>query len=124
MNESPPTETIEDLDEQIAALFSSGRYEEALAIVDRAIEQESDNSSAHRLRADALYWLGNDGEALTAAERAIEIGPNESGAHCTRAAALYWTDRYEDAIGSADRAIELDGDVARPATSGPRRSSG
>jgi hypothetical protein len=61
-------------------LGNLGRYEEALAAFDRAIELDPDEANTHTNRGRALRNMGRYEEALTAIDRAIELDPNDQTA--------------------------------------------
>jgi tetratricopeptide (TPR) repeat protein len=58
------------------SLASGKRYEEAIALYDRAIGAYPDCSEAWTNKASALRLLGKLQEALECAEKALEIGPS------------------------------------------------
>ena len=60
------------------ALRDLGRFEEALAACDRAIEIDPRHAVAHTNRGNALRDLGRFEEALAAYDRAIEIDPRNA----------------------------------------------
>jgi tetratricopeptide (TPR) repeat protein len=90
------------------SLDNLGRYEEAIASYDRAIEIDPNHSNAHNNRGVSLDKLGRYEEAITSCDRAIEIEPNHSNAHHNHGVSLNNLGRYEEAIASYDRAIEID----------------
>ena len=53
----------------------SGRYEEALAAAQRAVQQSPNFGSGHRLMVVALGYLGRLDEAKLAAQRMLEVAP-------------------------------------------------
>ena len=87
-----------------------GRYEEALAALDRCIELEPDYGDAHLNRGNVLHNLRRYEEALVSHDRALEYGPNKSYAHNGRGIALRRLGRREEAIEAMDRALELEPD--------------
>lgn len=58
------------------ALASGKRYEEAIAVYDRAIDADPDCSEAWTSKACVLRLMGKLQEALECAEKALEIGPS------------------------------------------------
>ena len=54
----------------------SGRYDEALAVAQRAVQEYPSFASSHRLMVIALGQLGRIGEAKPAAQRMLELAPN------------------------------------------------
>ena len=96
------------------ALRKLGRYEEALASYDRALEIKPNNDEAWYYRGNALHKLGRYEEAITSYDRALEIKPNNDEAWYYRGDALYNLGRYEETIASFDRALAIkpDDDLA------------
>lgn len=68
--------------------FKQGRYEEALALYDRAIALDSNKSSYHSNKSAALIGLGRLVEAILECKEAIRIEPSYHRAH-HRLAKLY-----------------------------------
>jgi tetratricopeptide (TPR) repeat protein len=88
-------------------LYGLGRYEEAIASYDRAVEINPDYYEAWYNRGIALANLGRYEEAISSYERAIKITPDKHEAWYNRGRALYDLGRYEEVITSYDRAIEF-----------------
>lgn len=78
--------------------FKQGRYEEALALYDRAIALDSNKSSYHSNKGAALIGLGRLVEAILECKEAIRIEPSYHRAH-HRLAKLYFR------VGEAEKAI-------------------
>ncbi len=91
-----------------AALNCLKRTEEALPLLDRAVELDPRLSSAHNRRGCALLDLCRSAEALAAFDRAIDVDPRSVGAHGNRGKALADLGRLEEALAAYDRAIEID----------------
>ena len=89
------------------ALRNLGRYEEAIASYDRALEIEADNDAAWFGQGYALVELGRYEEAIASYDRAVEIKPDYHDAWNNRGIALGDLGRYEEAIASYDRAVEI-----------------
>jgi CHAT domain-containing protein/ribosomal protein S16 len=89
------------------ALNNLGRYDEAIASYDRAIEIQPDLHQAWYNRGFALNNLERDDEAIASYNRAIEIKPDKHEAWLNRGFALNNLGRYDEAIASYDRAIEI-----------------
>jgi tetratricopeptide (TPR) repeat protein len=85
-----------------------GRYEEALADLDRLIELDPTGTWAHARRGMAHLELGRHEEALADLDRLIELDPSSRWALARRAMTYEELDRYEEALADLDRLIELD----------------
>ena len=84
-----------------------GRYEEAVASYDRALELDPEFAIAWDNRGGALGMLGRYEEALLSCDRALELDRESAGAWCKRGAALDKLGRHTEAVASYDRALEL-----------------
>jgi Flp pilus assembly protein TadD len=108
-------------------LSQLGRYEEALAALDKAIAFDSDKADFHYSRAVTLMRLGRYEEALAALDSAIPLyseeialdptlaisqGPYLARAHNGRAWIYHEFGRYEEALAAYDAAIALNSDKA------------
>jgi tetratricopeptide (TPR) repeat protein len=91
-------------------LYGLGRYEEAIASFDRAIEIKSDKHDAWCNRGNALYRLERYEEAITSYDQVIEINPDDHVSWYNRGNALVTLSKYPEAIASYDRAIEINPD--------------
>jgi len=85
----------------------SGRFEEALRLIDRAIARKPDEAACHANRGKALAGLGRLPEALASYDRAVALAPAYPEAHLNRGNALRALGRNEQALVSYDRALEL-----------------
>jgi tetratricopeptide (TPR) repeat protein len=94
------------------ALSGVGRFDEAIAAADRAIELNPDSVDAHTCRGNALNGADRFDEATVAAGRAIDLDPDSARAYDVRGTALYSLGRYDEALQAYDRAIELNPDFA------------
>jgi tetratricopeptide (TPR) repeat protein len=91
-------------------LFELGRYEEAIASYDQAIEINPHFKTWFN-RGIALDDLERYEEAITSFDQAININPDCYQAWDSRGCQLYRLSRYEEAIASYDRAIEINPDL-------------
>jgi tetratricopeptide (TPR) repeat protein len=71
-----PEEIADAYVREADSLASGKRYEEAIAVYDRAIGVYPDCSEAWTNKAGILRLLGKLQEALECAEKALEIGPS------------------------------------------------
>jgi Tfp pilus assembly protein PilF len=94
-------------------LQNLGRYEEAIASYDRALELRSDFFAAYLNRANVLQMLKRYDEALTSYDRALELRLNSAAAFSNRGSALQALRRYQEALASYDQAIALQPDFAK-----------
>jgi tetratricopeptide (TPR) repeat protein len=92
------------------ALGSTGRHEEALASLDRAIALGSND--AHGSRADTLVALGRLAEAVESFDRALVQDPGSVADWCNRGAVLIDLGRAAEAAESFARATALAPDFA------------
>jgi tetratricopeptide (TPR) repeat protein len=84
-----------------------GRYEEAIAEYQRAIELDPKDAYPHNGLGNVYYELGRYDEALAEYERAIELDPKYAYPHNGLGSVYYELGRYDDAIAEYERAIEL-----------------
>ena len=84
-----------------------GRYEEALADFNRAIELKPDDAWVLTRRAKTYRLLGRYEEALADFNRAIELKPDDAWAIVSRGQTYLAQFRYEEALADFNRAIEL-----------------
>jgi len=96
-----------------------GRYEEALADLDRAVELDPDNFITRVFRGAAYQNMGRYEEALADLDRAIELGPDnlparsiEAMAHVERGKAYQNMGRYEEARADFHYSITVDPSLA------------
>jgi tetratricopeptide (TPR) repeat protein len=101
-----------DYIEQGKALYFEGRYEEAIATLDQAINQEQDNPKAWLSRGAALAKLQQFEAANTAYETAIQLKPDFSEAWFGKGVALAKLQQMEVAIAAYDKAIVLKPDFS------------
>jgi tetratricopeptide (TPR) repeat protein len=98
-------QTADTLLDKGAALFSLGRYEEAIEYFDRAIELDPNNAKAWDNKGSALYGLGRYEKAFEHYVRALQISPNYASAWGNIGITLSSLGRYEEAIPYLDRSI-------------------
>ena len=84
-----------------------GKFEEAIASYDKAIEFKPDKDEAWNNRGIALSDLGKFEEAIASYDKAIEFKPDYDAAWNNRGIALSDLGRFEEAIASYDKAIEI-----------------
>ncbi|MEG4282183.1 CHAT domain-containing protein, partial [Microcoleus sp. A006_D1] len=84
-----------------------GKYEEAIASYDKALEIKPDKHEAWYNRGIALRNLGKYEEAIASYDKALEIKPDKHEAWNNRGLALYKLGKFEEAIASYDKALEF-----------------
>ena len=87
--------------------IESGRFEQAIASFDKAIELKPNFHDAWNNRGLALLNLERYEQAIASFDKAIELKPDFHCAWFNRGLALLNLERYEQAIASFDKAIEL-----------------
>jgi tetratricopeptide (TPR) repeat protein len=88
--------------------YDQGRYEEALADYDWAIEINPEFASAYSNRGNTYDEQGRTEETLADYDRAIELDPEDAIAYNNRGIIYRKQRRYEEALTDYGRAIELD----------------
>jgi tetratricopeptide (TPR) repeat protein len=85
----------------------SGRLEEALGLLSRAVDAVPGEATAHNSRGNVLRDLGRFPAALESYDRAIAIKPDYHQAHFNRGNSLRDLGRHVEALASYERAIAL-----------------
>jgi adenylate cyclase len=93
---------------------AQGKYEQALAEADRAIELNPSDNLALDTRGATLLWMGRAEEAAASMEMALRFNPagRNSGIAFTRALAYYTLRRYSQALAAVDTALARYPDTA------------
>lgn len=86
------------------------RYQDKLAELNRAIEQNPDDTRAIAQRGETYRQMEHFDAALADFDRAIELNPDYIWAIAHRGETYYQMKRYEDALNDFNRAIELNPD--------------
>jgi tetratricopeptide (TPR) repeat protein len=89
-----------------------GRYNEAIEVLDKAIDLDPQNAWAWSNKGNALTDLGRYPEAIQAFNKAIELEPLYALAYSNKGWSLDEQGKYDEAIEALDRAIELDPQLA------------
>jgi tetratricopeptide (TPR) repeat protein len=95
-----------------AELSNEGRWEEAIAEFDKAIDLDPDYAMAYYNRGLTYHKLEKHDQAIADYGKAIELDPGYSEAHYNRGHAFFELDEYGLAIADFDKAISLDPDDA------------
>lgn len=88
-----------------------GRYEEAIANYDRAIELKLDRHEAWHERGISMCEVGRYKEAIASFDRTIELKPDNYEAWYNRGVCLDNLERYKEAISSYEGALEYKPDL-------------
>ncbi|SIO09632.1 tetratricopeptide repeat protein [Paraburkholderia phenazinium] len=91
-----------------AVLVALGRYAEALAVLDKALQLDANCAPALLALGNALLALGRWPEAQAAYEQALANAPGLPEAWCNRGKVLRALNRPADAMISFDRALRLE----------------
>lgn len=85
-----------------------GRFEDALAVLRRAVEIAPQDLGARNAMGLVLTRLERYADALAAFDGVVGLKPDFAGAHCARGATLEAMGRLKAAEAAYDRALELD----------------
>jgi regulator of sirC expression with transglutaminase-like and TPR domain/ribosomal protein L40E len=88
-------------------LVKEGRYEESIALYDRAIRMGSRPATAWTSKGVAYKRLGRLDEAIRCHNAALKLNPKNEIAWCNKGDILFRAGRLEKAIECFDRAIEV-----------------
>lgn len=103
----PPQVGAAEFCRQANALFFSGRYPEAIAAYQQAVQLKPDYHQAWSNQGSALFHLQRYPEAIAAYNRALGIHPDYPEAWNNKGGALSKLGQYEEALAAYDRAVEL-----------------
>ncbi len=88
--------------------WQTGRREQAVHLLGRAIAEEGNNAVFHSNLAEMQRQLGRIGEAIHHGERAVALDPSLGLAHSNLGIAYYDAGRYDEAEACHQRAIALE----------------
>lgn len=100
---SPPSGPTDRANEA----FAAGRYDDALADYEKAVEADPDKAEPHYNLGGVYYKKGEYGRALDEYGKALAIDPEMADAYYNSGDALFRLGRYEDALKAYDRADAL-----------------
>lgn len=100
-------ETVDELNSKGVDLAEQGRYEEAVAVFDKAIEIDPEYAYAWSNKGNVLSDMGKYDEAIAAFDRAIEIDPEYAVAWYKKAEALRMLHRDTESKEAYAKAREL-----------------
>lgn len=89
-------------------LGSLGRYREAIAAYEQALDLDPHFADAYFGKGNALYFLGRYEEALEAFEQAIRLAPLNAAFHNNKGSVLFALGRYLEALAAYEQALRLD----------------
>lgn len=89
------------------ALSSLGRYEEALAIFDRAVAEEAESANVWGSRADLLGRMRRYEEALESCNKALSLDGDDARVLSIRGYVYLMQGRYEEAFRDFEKALRL-----------------
>jgi tetratricopeptide (TPR) repeat protein len=84
-----------------------GRFEEALAALNRAVRLTPNNFHAHFFQGDTLSKLNRHKEALVAITRAVELDRKKSSGHFLQGLTFANLQRFDEALKAYDRAASI-----------------
>ena len=93
--------------EEAKQLFDDGKYEEAIAHLDKLIENDAQNKNAYLLRGTSYDYIGQYEQALEDYTRAIELDPEFVAAYNNRGSVYITLEDYANGLPDLDRALEL-----------------
>ncbi|AFY73290.1 TPR repeat-containing protein [Synechococcus sp. PCC 7502] len=88
--------------------FRRGKWAEAIAMMDRAIQLNPKYLRAYTARGAANYMLNQIGKGLADMESVIAIAPNYATGYAGKCFLLNELHQWQQALGFCDRAIKLD----------------
>lgn len=106
------TESVKTMLERAALLNDRERYDEALALLDNAVQVDRGNSDAHYLRGVAYENLQQYEQALDAYNECLKYEPNNTDAFNNRGVIHGRLGNLDQAIDDLAKAVELNPDDA------------
>lgn len=107
-----PTEKAASLREEARWLYDTGRRDEAIATLERALAADPDDVESEMLLGSVLHGSGRPEEAVAHFRRASELSPDAYAPNYGLGALLSRLGRYDEAEPPLRRALELrPGDV-------------
>jgi tetratricopeptide (TPR) repeat protein len=102
-----PTPSVSELIDQGRTYYEQGELEQAIVVLQGAIDLEPDNPDAHRDLGSVYVEQGKWAEAAAAYEQAINLKPDFGEAYGDLVSAYVRLDRLPEAIDAGEKAIEL-----------------
>ena len=88
--------------------FSQDRLDQALKVVDHAIDIDTDRQSARQLRGLILFRMSEYGRASKDLRHFAKRHPQSVRAHCRLADALLYSGKFEEAVQVAEHLLHID----------------
>jgi tetratricopeptide (TPR) repeat protein len=95
-----------------SALLRLGRQDEALQVLDRAVQLKPDDVELRRNMGNALLKAGRSGEALRCFQRVVELNPRDADAAYKAGVLLKEEGRLDEALVYLDRSADAQPDHA------------
>lgn len=89
-------------------LFSEGKFEEALQVINGCIAEVKDSTGFYSFRARVLSRLGRFNASLVDFDYLVKLEPYNTNYISDRAVVLHLLQRNQEALGEFDRALNLD----------------
>ena len=93
-------------------LYSQGRYDQAIAAYQQAVEQDPKQAMAYARASRLLAFRGHHREAVRHANLGVEAGPTSVEARAALCMALDWNGQYDEAILTCLEAVDMNPDYA------------
>jgi tetratricopeptide (TPR) repeat protein len=94
-------------------LFSTGRYEESLRLMEPLTARNPQHAAAHKVIGLDQFMLGRADLAEAGLKHAVELAPQDAEAHYYLGRVLFMRDNPAGALAAFRRATELDGSSVR-----------
>ena len=93
-----------DIQKEVAELLHSGKYDEAISILDKLIKNDPQNYKILGAKARALSYAKKYKEAVEVADKALKINKDEFILY-NKGLDLYYSRRYEEAVQAFDECL-------------------
>ena len=102
------TKSNEEYNNRMIEKYNLLKYEEAMKVFDRAIEENPQDYKVYYNRANAKSNLGRHEDALKDYDMSIELNPKYSDLYYNRGHVNYILGNHDDAMKDYDKTIELE----------------
>jgi tetratricopeptide (TPR) repeat protein len=92
---------------QAELLLQRARYQDAEALLRRAIAEDPTDAHAHTVLAFALFYQGRATDALLEAQAAVRFAPGDPAGHYAGAIILTEMEKYDEALSAIRTAIRI-----------------
>ncbi|CAD8091217.1 unnamed protein product [Paramecium primaurelia] len=100
--------TTKDCCNQGYQLYLDGKYDQAIEILDKSIQQDPKDHLSLWCKGDQLKRLNQFEEAITFLDKALAIDPKHVDSLCWKGDCLRGLNKHEDAITWLDKALAID----------------